>query len=438
VLGLLLATALAGVAGLIITRNVARVTDQALGYNVELEDQADDFRIAVLDVRHFHRNLLFAGPSGQELADFDGAYASLIEEIDLLESLGIRDPHAPQPGEVRQMAEHYNRGFRPAIALYRTDREAFIRASDAGLVELDRMEAAAQELDKLGERLAASAFSGIGEANDRATFVLIAVLVGVAVVGVGLAYVTIRMLRALQELYAAQSDAAERLAKSLREKADFIADVTHELRTPLTVLRGNAEVGLAMNDGGPHAEILSEIVGESARMSRLIEDLLLLARSDAQLRLDLRPVAVEPWIADVAAHAEVLARQRGASFDATLEAEGEVRVDPDRLEQAVLGLVDNAAKYSPAGETLTLGSLTRNGKLVIEIADRGSGIPEEEIPLIFERFYRADRSRSRPEGGTGLGLAIAGTIVEAHGGRIDVASRVGEGTSMFIRLPLAS
>src|SRR5687768_2890169 len=111
VLGLLLATALAGVAGLIITRNVARVTDQALGYNVELEDQADDFRIAVLDVRHFHRNLLFAGPSGQELADFDGAYASLIEEIDLLESLGIRDPHAPQPGEVRQMAEHYNRGF---------------------------------------------------------------------------------------------------------------------------------------------------------------------------------------------------------------------------------------------------------------------------------------------------------------------------------------
>ena len=439
VTGLLLALLVGGLVVLVITTNVTRVAESALGYDVELEDNADDLRAAVLDVRHFHRNLFFAGPSRQGLADFEGAYATLLGEIDELAELGVRDPEATQPAELRRMAEAYYATFRPAVDRYASDRAAFDAASDAGLVALEGLERAAQEIDRLGEERATRALTEVDEASIQARVILIGVLLGLLLAGVVLGFVMVRVLRELQRLYGAQQLLAGRLRESLQAKADFIADVSHELRTPLTVLRGNAEIGLAIAGGPEHREILTEIVQETTRMSRLIEDLLLLARSDARtLRFDLAVVAVEPWLAEISARAEVLAREHGAPLRTVLGADGEARVDAARIEQAVLILVDNAAKFGPPGEEVTLRTRAEGGRLVIEVADRGPGIPEEEIPLIFERYHRAERSSSRQHGGTGLGLSIARSIVEGHGGTVEVRSAVGRGTVMAIRLPLVA
>jgi two-component system sensor histidine kinase VicK len=436
--GLLLVMIAAGVVALVITRNVSQVTEEALNYDVELEDRGDDLRVSILDVRHYHRNIFFSGPSRQGLADYEGAYATLLEQIDLLARLGVRDPEAASPARLRLIAETYHAGFRPAIDRYRSDPEAFDQASDRGLVALHELERFAQEIDKLGEERAAAALQQVDRATVKATLILVVVLVGLLTIGVALAQATVRILRELQRLYAAQQEAARQLAESLQAKADFIADVSHELRTPLTVLRGNAEIGLAVEDRCQHEEFLDEIVKESARMSRLIEDLLLLARSDAKtLTFEPETVPVEPWLVEVAARAEVLAGETGATFNAFLLAQGRIRIDPTRLEQVVLILVDNAAKYSPTGEPVILSSSIRKEDLVIDVTDRGPGIPEQELPHIFERYHRSDRSHFRKHGGSGLGLAIAKSIVEAHGGRIEVVSRVGNGTRMSVYLPMS-
>jgi two-component system sensor histidine kinase VicK len=247
----------------------------------------------------------------------------------------------------------------------------------------------------------------------------------------------VRVVNELRRLYAEQREATEKVEAASRAKTEFIADVSHELRTPLTVLRGNAQVGLTLGGDDEHAKFYGEIVEESRRMSRMVEDLLFLARSDsATLPLDLEATSVETLLAELGGRAEVLARERGATLESSLEGGGLVEVDAQRIEQAVLSLVDNAAKYGPSGGKITLTSSTCSGELRIGVEDRGPGIPEEELPRIFERFYRLDKARSRRLGGAGLGLPIAKTIVEAHGGRVEALSRLGEGTRMSLCLPL--
>jgi PAS domain S-box-containing protein len=229
----------------------------------------------------------------------------------------------------------------------------------------------------------------------------------------------------------------EALAKVLRARTEFMADVSHELRTPLTVIRGNAEVGLELGRDSVHGEFLEEIVRESGSLSRMVEDLLFLARSDSDslpLHTEMVPVA---WLLDrLAERAEALARKHGTSLQTTLSGEGRLRCDAQRIEQAVLVLVDNAAKYDSSGQPITLSSSTRQDELLIEVADRGPGIPTEELPNIFERFYRGGDPPEEP--GSGLGLAITKTIAEAHGGSVGAESRVGEGTQIFLRLPLTN
>ncbi len=253
--------------------------------------------------------------------------------------------------------------------------------------------------------------------------------------GAALAYLAVRVVNELRRLYAEQRVATEKVEAASQAKTEFIADVSHELRTPLTVLRGNAQVGLAL--GGDHKEILEEIVEESKRMSRMVEELLFLAKSDsASMPLDFETVAVEPLLAELAGRAKVLARERGVGLETELEGGGVVKVDPQRIEQAVLILVDNAAKYGQAGGKISLSSSARTGELRIGVEDRGPGIPEEELPRIFERFYRLDKARSRKLGGAGLGLPIAKTIAEAHGGRVRVQSRPGAGSRFEIVIPI--
>jgi len=172
-------------------------------------------------------------------------------------------------------------------------------------------------------------------------------------------------------------------------------------------------------------------------MSRMVEDLLFLARSDSDsIPLEKQMVQVEWLLEELARRAEALARERDTSLQTTLSGEGRLQCDAQSIEQAVLVLVDNAAKYGKPGEPITLTSSRRQRELLIEVADRGPGIPPEELPQIFERFYRSERwSRER---GSGLGLAIAKTIAEAHEGSVEAQSRPGEGTRMSLRLPLAN
>ena len=229
--------------------------------------------------------------------------------------------------------------------------------------------------------------------------------------------------------------AEEALAQELRAKSDFLADISHELRTPLTVIRGNAEVGLELGCDCEHQEILQEVVRESSTMTRMVEDLLFLARSDSEsLPLDWQLVPVTQLLGSVARRAEALVRENRACLRTALSGGGHVRCDPQRIEQAVLVLVENAAKYGTPGELITLSSFAHQEDLLIEVTDRGPGIPPEELPHLSERYYRGEGSLEKR--GSGLGLAIANSIAEAHGGRLVIESHSGKGTRVSLRLPL--
>jgi PAS domain S-box-containing protein len=228
--------------------------------------------------------------------------------------------------------------------------------------------------------------------------------------------------------------AEEALAEAALARSEFLAEVSHELRTPLTVIRGNAEIGLELDRNCDHEEILREIVRESSTMSRMVEDLLFLARSEsAAPPFRMVPVDAQVLFAGLERRAAALAAEHDATLDTTLLATGLVRVDPVRVEQAILALVDNAVKYGPEGQRVTLCSTCSEGELRVDVGDQGPGIPETELPHIFERFYRLDEVEVP---GSGLGLSIAQTIAEAHGGRIEARSQPGEGTRMSFILPL--
>ncbi len=428
--GLLLAIAVVGLVGLGINARVKSITQRALEYDVELEDRGDDFRVAVLDMRHYHRNLVFAGPTRRGVADFEAAYLQLHARIDELDQLPVDDSPILRADTLRMVAERYYRAFHPAIDLFESDAQGFTTASDNGLVILAELESAARAIDTLGEERAEASLHGVEAAADSAQLVLIVVLAGLILVGVGLAYLIVRNSRERQA-------AATELAHALQLKNDFIADASHELRTPLTVLRANAEVALELERDCVHIELLEEIVQESERMTHLVEDLLFLARSDAgSVPLDLELIELETFLLELAERAHLLAQQHGAHLRRDLTVQGRVRLDRARIEQAVLILIDNAAKYSPEGKPVLLRSRLSGQEVLIEVTDEGSGIPAAELPLIFERFYRVDKARSRKEGGAGLGLAIARSIVTAHGGRIEAASQLNRGTQMRLFLPL--
>jgi signal transduction histidine kinase len=171
-------------------------------------------------------------------------------------------------------------------------------------------------------------------------------------------------------------------------------------------------------------------------MTRMVDDLLFLARSDSASELQLQHVEMRGLLARVSARGATLARERGVTLESTIDVGGAVWADAARLEQAILVLVDNAAKYSPAGATVRLSARESSAGVHIGVTDDGCGIPAADLPQIFDRFYRAPGQRSRRSTGAGLGLGIARAIVETHGGRIRAVSQEGVGTEMTIDLPL--
>jgi two-component system sensor histidine kinase VicK len=221
-----------------------------------------------------------------------------------------------------------------------------------------------------------------------------------------------------------------------RRRREFVADVSHELRTPLTTIRSYVETaafGRLRSD--QRRRFLQVALDETDRLARLVKNLLLLTRLEsAGLRRE--PLDLRALVRESVRRLAPVARQRGLRLTTRLEP-ATVEGDADRLAEVVVNLVGNALEYTPPGGHVRVRLRTAEGRAEFTVVDDGPGIPPEDLPRIFERFYRVEKGRSRAAGGTGLGLAIAKEITEAHGGTIDLASAPGKGTAVTVRLPLA-
>ncbi len=222
--------------------------------------------------------------------------------------------------------------------------------------------------------------------------------------------------------------------RNFQRQREFVADASHELRTPLTVIRTNAEALSATSSD----DAMGDIVAESKYMTRLLDDLLLLAGSDqegldlATARIDLAKIARGAGRA-----AAKLAEDAGLIFAESIEGPIAVEADPERCREVLLILLDNAVKYTPRGGTITLRAGHDHNDAVVDVLDTGVGVAPEDIPRLFDRFYRVDKARSRALGGAGLGLSIAREIVDAHRGSLQIRSELGKGTTVTMKLPLA-
>ena len=222
----------------------------------------------------------------------------------------------------------------------------------------------------------------------------------------------------------------------------FVADASHELRTPLTTLQGYAalhtgRVGPPTDAGTPAdaemADAMRRMGDEAARMRRLVDGLLDLARLDDLGVLEREPVDLAVVVRDVASDLRVVAPDRVVTVEApaTLVVTG----DRDRLTQALVGLTSNAVRHTPAGTPVWLTLVELADAVRVDVADAGPGIPPEHLAHVFERFHRVDRGRSSASGGTGLGLAIVDAIARAHGGSASVTSQPGRGSTFSLTLP---
>jgi len=233
------------------------------------------------------------------------------------------------------------------------------------------------------------------------------------------------------QLAAVFNDTLQRLENSFTELKRFTADASHELRTPLTALRTVGEVALREGD---HPAI-SSMLEEAERLQDLIEALLTLARMESgKTGLRLEPLNVGEVLQEVRDSLHILANEKQQTLDLDESPARSATADRLLLRQALLNIVDNAVRYAPPSTRITLKATSWNGVVVIAIADEGPGIAPEHQPKIFDRFYRVDKARSRAEGGNGLGLAIAKWAIERQGGRIEVESAIGRGTTFRVML----
>jgi two-component system, OmpR family, sensor histidine kinase BaeS len=239
--------------------------------------------------------------------------------------------------------------------------------------------------------------------------------------------------RAVRSLAQAFNNMAARLDSTMADRRNLLADVTHEMRTPLTVMQGNLE---GMLDGLYPADPanLRAVLDETTLLARLISDLQTLALAETgALQLKLEPTDLEVLIHDVAGGFQAQAASAGVSLDLEVAPETpSLQLDAGRIRQVLTNLLANAMRYTPAGGSVQVACRAQSAHVIIEVRDTGAGISPEDLPHVFDRFYRSSDS-----GGMGLGLAIARHLVEAHGGTLTAVSVPGRGTAMEIRLPVA-
>jgi two-component system, OmpR family, phosphate regulon sensor histidine kinase PhoR len=230
----------------------------------------------------------------------------------------------------------------------------------------------------------------------------------------------------------------QKMLESIRK--DFVANVSHELRTPLSIIKGYIETLVDSHRSMPledREHFLRTIQKHTERLNSLLEDLLTLSRLESTnpgLRRELLPLA--DLLQDVVN--DIRGRSLAGEHVLTLTVEsglGSVFIDPLKISQVCVNLLDNALKYTPRGSSVAVSARALDGEITISVRDNGPGIPDADLPHIFERFYRVDKGRSRDKGGTGLGLSIVKHIVQLHGGRVWVESKLGQGTAFHFTLP---
>jgi len=233
----------------------------------------------------------------------------------------------------------------------------------------------------------------------------------------------------------------ERLHESYQQVSRFSADASHELRTPLTIMRGELESIIRADARLPKrvSEHLISVLEEVERLSHITESLFSLSRFDAgEAKMQEVPVELDGLVRSTVDQMRLLADEKLISLILQIEETAVVRGDPARLKQVIIGLLDNALKYTPHGGQITLKVYVADRQAVFEVSDTGIGIAADALPHVLERFYRADKARSRQIDGAGLGLSIAHSICQAHGGTIEVLSVEGCGTTCRVTLPLAA
>ncbi|MGW2051768.1 sensor histidine kinase [Streptomyces sp. NPDC001858] len=236
-------------------------------------------------------------------------------------------------------------------------------------------------------------------------------------------------------LAAAFNDLSQRRERVEDQRRAMVSDVAHELRTPLSTIRSWLEAvqdGIATSDQA----LVDSLLEEALLLQHIVDDLQDLAEADAgQLRIHPEPLRVRDLLDHVATVHHGRAETAGVALTTRTEGDLELSGDPVRLRQVVGNLVSNALRHTPPGGSVTLRARRAGDDVTIEVADTGTGIPAEDLPRVFDRFWRAEKSRSRRTGGSGLGLAIVRRLTEAHGGTVTVTSTVGVGTVFVVRLP---
>lgn len=253
---------------------------------------------------------------------------------------------------------------------------------------------------------------------------LVAADVAVLAVVAGVAYVLARLtLRPVRD--------------SVRRERQFLSNASHELRTPLTILTTQLEVAKRGDQlPGDEAEIIDASLDEARRMRRIVEDLLTLSRIDArEEQLLLERVELDVLLARIIERMQVYASRYDVVLESFSQDRATVRADAEKLERAIVNVIKNAIEHSGPGATVSVALLSAPNGWAIQVTDRGEGIDEQDLPHVFERFYRAKGSAFRERGGSGLGLAIAGWIVEEHGGTVQLRSARGQGTTVTLSLP---
>ncbi len=254
------------------------------------------------------------------------------------------------------------------------------------------------------------------------------------------ARVNVRGKNEFASLAAAFNSMSERLEQLDKSRSQFVSNASHELKTPLSTIKILIETLLYQDpmDPGMAKEFLTDVNKEIDRLNRIVSDLLTLVNIDSGMKMNLVNLDIGALLQEQVKRLGPLARENGIELDCAAKETLEVNGDMLKLQQVIYNIIDNAIKYTPRGGEVHC-SLARSGKkAVIRVSDTGVGIPEEDLPHIFDRFYRVDKARSRETGGTGLGLSIVKQFVLLHGGTIDAASELGKGTTFTIELPLAA
>ena len=227
------------------------------------------------------------------------------------------------------------------------------------------------------------------------------------------------------------------IIESWRKQTEFVQNASHELRTPLTIIQAKQELLLEEPESKiiDKTEDISISLSETRRLSKLVKDLMVLARSDSnKTKLEKKDVNIDELIKHVTEPFSEMAKMQEKEIKLDLNYNKDINIDSNRIHELLVIILDNSIKYTEKGDTITIKTEDKDGKLNLSIADTGIGISDENIKHIFDRFYREDKARSRETGGSGLGLAIAKTIVTEHGGNIKASHNKPKGTIIEIKL----